>query len=174
MLQDSNSHPVDNVKPKRDIVEQVADMTLHQLSIALSQKKSRKSEARCVALLGFYSLSMNNMGSKSSVLLLSPKLSKKGKGRASVGTICFLLSIASTKYINGNKNGNQGKNRRTEFHCLHNISEYEMNYSDYYSCDRLIDCTYLPVAVLFDVLFDVNVAVAVGAAVLVQTVIVLY
>jgi hypothetical protein len=170
MLQDSISHPVDNVKPKRDIVEQVADMTLHQLSIALSQKKSRKSEARCVALLGFYSLSMNNMGSKSSVLLLSPKLSKKGKGRASVGTICFLLSIASTKYINGNKNGNQGTNRRIESNCLHNISEYQMNYSDNYSCDRLIDCTYLPVAVLF----DVNIAVAVGAAVLVQTVIVLH
>jgi hypothetical protein len=116
MLEDSSSNPVENEKSKRDIVEQVADMTLHQLSIALSQKKSRKSEARCVALLGFYSLSMNNMGSKSSVLLLSPKLSKKGKGRASIGTICFLLSIASTKYINGNKNGNQGMNRSALCH----------------------------------------------------------
>jgi hypothetical protein len=121
MLQDSSGNTVENVKPKRDIVEQVADMTLQQLSIALSQKKSRKSEARCVALLSFYSLSMNNMGSKSSVLLLSPKLYKKGKGRASIGTICFLLSIAITKYINGNKTGNQGMNRSVIYHCKLNL-----------------------------------------------------
>lgn len=93
---------------KKDLMEQVSGITLNQLSIALSQKNNRKSEARCVALLSFYSLSINTIGAKSSILLLSPKLSKKGKSRDAFATICYLLTLTSKKHLDGNKKKCQG------------------------------------------------------------------
>ena len=86
---------------RKDLIEQVSDVTLHQLSIALSQRSKKRNEARSVALLAFYALSMNNNSRESFSLLLGSKLVSKGKEKNAIGTICIILSMTSRIFIRG-------------------------------------------------------------------------
>ena len=133
----ANTHLLKNDLTK-DMIDRLSDITLHQLSIALLQKRTvdRKEElekqegavtapersqgsidsttlknvplrniqkniTRCVALLSFYSFSLNSPIVKQKIILLSPECSRKGKMKEASSIICFLLSLCSKKYLNG-------------------------------------------------------------------------
>lgn len=101
---------------KGALTSQVSAITLHQLSraLSLSQKNKNRSnrvEVQYVTLLSFYSLSlsMNSTWSKPSMHLLCPELIRKGKTGEAVATICFILSLASRKFIEDNQKSITGK-----------------------------------------------------------------
>ena len=83
---------------KGALTARVSAITLHQLSIALSQK-NRKNEVQFVLLLSFYSLSMSSSSTRQSVNLLCPGLIRKGRTGDALATLCFILSLASRKFI---------------------------------------------------------------------------
>lgn len=95
---------------KGALTTQVSAITLHQLSIALSQK-NRKAEVQYVTLLSFYSLSMNSSSAKPSVHLLCPRLIRKGRTGDALATLCFILSLASRQFIDGKQKRRPGDNR---------------------------------------------------------------
>ena len=95
---------------KGALTTQVSAITLHQLSIALSQK-NRKAEVQYVTLLSFYSLSMNSSWAKPSVHLLCPRLIRKGRTGDALATLCFILSLASRQFIDGKQKRRPGDNR---------------------------------------------------------------
>jgi hypothetical protein len=101
---------------KGALTTQVSAITLHQLSRALSSSQKNKNknnrvEVQHVTLLSFYSLSlsMNSIWSKPSIHLLCSGFIRKGKTGEAVATICFLLSLASRKFINGNQKNRTSK-----------------------------------------------------------------
>jgi dolichol kinase len=101
---------------KGALATQVSAITLHQLSraLSLSQKNKNKNnrvEVQYVTLLSFYSLSlsMNSTWSKPSIHLLCSELIRKGKTGDAVATICFILSLASRKFIDGNQKSRTGE-----------------------------------------------------------------
>lgn len=94
---------------KGALTTQVSAITLHQLSIALSQK-NRKAEVQYVTLLSFYSLSMNSSWAKPSVHLLCPRLIRKGRTGDALATLCFILSLASRTFIDGKQKRRPGDN----------------------------------------------------------------
>ena len=93
---------------KRDIADLLSDITLHQLSVALFPKNRKKTESRSVALLAYYSFSLNTTSLQSSVKKLCPRLSSKGRVGEATQTISFLLALCSRKQINGYTNKKQG------------------------------------------------------------------
>lgn len=101
---------------KGALTTQVSAITLHQLSraLSLSQKNKNKNnrvEVQYVTLLSFYSLSlsMNSTWSKPSIHLFCSELIRKGKTGEAVATICFILSLASRKFIDANQKSKTGK-----------------------------------------------------------------
>ena len=101
MLQDLEGKSAAGEIVRKNLIEQVSDVTLHQLSIALSQRSKRRNEARSVALLAFYALSLNNNSTKIFSLLFDSKLVSKGKKKNALGTISVILSMTSRIFIRG-------------------------------------------------------------------------
>ena len=109
---------MENIPQKKDRINLLSDITLHQLSLALSQnnnnkstdnnghssfnkKRNRKNDARCVGLMAYYSFSLNSPGGRVSVSKLCPELSRKGKSKEASTAICFLLTLCSRNILNG-------------------------------------------------------------------------
>ena len=93
---------------KRDMGDLLSDISLHQLSVALSVKNRKRVESRCVALLAYYSFSLNSPSLQSSVVKLGPQFSSKGRIREATRAIHFLLALCGRKHFNGCTKQKQG------------------------------------------------------------------
>ena len=93
---------------KRDMGDLLSDISLHQLSVALSVKNRKRAESRCVALLAYYSFSLNSPSLRSSVMKMSPHLSSKERICEATRAIHFLLALCGRKHFDGCTKQKQG------------------------------------------------------------------
>ena len=106
---------------KRDMGDLLSDISLHQLSVALSVKNRKRAESRCVALLAYYSFSLNSPSFRSSVMKMSPQLSSKERICEATRTIHFLLALCGRKHFNGCTKQKQGD--LLHCHCFYDWHE---------------------------------------------------
>ena len=93
---------------KRDMGDLLSDISLHQLSVALSVKNRKRAESRCVALLAYYSFSLNSPSLRSCVMKMSPYLSSKERICEATRAIHFLLALCGRKHFDGCTKQKQG------------------------------------------------------------------
>ena len=114
---------------KRDMGDLLSDISLHQLSVALSVKNRKRVESRCVALLAYYSFSLNSPSLQSSVVKLGPQFSSKGRIREATRAIHFLLALCGRKHFNGCTKQKQGN--LLQYHRFHDWhDDHDSSYHD--------------------------------------------